>query len=139
MCKSRGRCELTTNPSRGLATVLIALTVYTTPGAASSTEQADTIRAKPPAHARHWVSTWYGSPAESSTTSDNQSYRLIVHYALGGGAIRLRVGFRYGLEPLTLSSQHRACSGHGTGATSRGAPAGHWFTVPDVALTFVTP
>lgn len=57
---------------------------------------------------RHWVSTWYGAPHDSTSTSDDQSYRMIVHTALDGTAARVRLSNAYGRQSVTFRSVHIA-------------------------------
>lgn len=56
------------------------------------------------AQTHHWVSTWYGAPHDSTTTSNDQSYRMIVHTAVGGNAARVRLSNAYGRAPVTFRS-----------------------------------
>lgn len=53
---------------------------------------------------RHWVSTWYGAPHDSTATADDQSYRILVNTATGGSRVRVRFSNAYGRDPLTLRS-----------------------------------
>lgn len=56
----------------------------------------------PPAGSGHRVATWYAAPQDSTSTSRDQSYRMVVHTALGGSRVRLRFSNAYGRAPLTI-------------------------------------
>lgn len=57
---------------------------------------------------RHWVSTWYGAPHNSTTTARDQSYRMLVNTALGGSRVRARFSNVHGQDPLVLRSANLA-------------------------------
>lgn len=49
-----------------------------------------------------WVGTWHSGVVDTRSGKSNISYRLLIHNALGGEAVRLRFSNRYGVEPLKL-------------------------------------
>lgn len=57
---------------------------------------------------RHWVSTWYAAPHDSTTSAHDQSYRMLVNTALGGDRVRVRFSNAYGRSPLVLRSANLA-------------------------------
>lgn len=50
----------------------------------------------------HWVGTWHSGVIDNQSSTENITFRLLVHTALGGDAVRLRFSNRYGREPLRL-------------------------------------
>ncbi|MFA6298841.1 MAG: GDSL-type esterase/lipase family protein [Nocardioides sp.] len=81
-------------------TVLLALPVVLAGPAPAAPRPEVSPRAADP----HWVATWYGAPQDSTASATHQSYRMIVHGALGGRTVRLRLSNRYGTGPLRLSN-----------------------------------
>lgn len=56
------------------------------------------------ADAFHWVGTWHSAVRDERASTGNITYRLLVHTALGGDAVRLRFSNQYGTEPLKLTN-----------------------------------
>lgn len=54
------------------------------------------------ADARHWVGTWHSAVRDNQGGTHDTTYRLLIHTAVGGDAVRLRFSNRYGREPLKL-------------------------------------
>jgi hypothetical protein len=59
----------------------------------------------------HWVGSWEGPPEQSSTPNTlgvaaQQSYRMLVHTALGGSVARIRLSNAYGTGPVTFADVH---------------------------------
>ena len=50
----------------------------------------------------HWVGTWHSAVRDNQSSTQNITYRLLIHNAVGGKAVRLRFSNRYGMEALTL-------------------------------------
>lgn len=50
----------------------------------------------------HWVGTWHSAVRDNQSSTENITYRLLIHNAVGGKAVRLRFSNRYGAEALTL-------------------------------------
>lgn len=58
--------------------------------------------AEAPGAKANWVATWHSGVIDAQEGTDNITYRLSVHNALGGETVRLRFSNRYGVEPVTL-------------------------------------
>lgn len=50
-----------------------------------------------------WVATWHSAVRDNASSTNNVTYRLLIHNAIGGDTLRLRFSNRYGREPLKLS------------------------------------
>jgi lysophospholipase L1-like esterase len=67
----------------------------------------------------HWVGTWAASPVPAQNmagqfSTDDTTYREIVHVSLGGPIVRIVLSNEFGLAPLTIGEAHIALSaGHG--------------------------
>lgn len=54
------------------------------------------------ADAENWVGTWHSGIRDNLAGTNDITYRLLIHNALGGGKVRLRFSNRYGKEALKI-------------------------------------
>ncbi|WP_018547109.1 GDSL-type esterase/lipase family protein [Streptomyces sp. LaPpAH-108] len=98
---------------RGLAAVLVALV----PGTATA--------AAPDRTGHAWTGSWEAAPSGTTAGLPGAAVRNVVHLSVGGSAVRVRIGNRFGALPLRVGAVTVALR-RGSGA---GAVAGSMRTV----------
>ncbi len=82
---------------------LLTLLASLCAGLASGCGQPDGGQsAASPDSSSDWVATWYSAVRDNASATENITYRLLIHNAIGGDAVRLRFSNRYGKEALTV-------------------------------------
>jgi len=61
----------------------------------------------------HWVGTWGGSPAKTSDTANEQTYRDMVHTSVAGTTERVRLTNVFGTQPVTFGAAYLGLRGTG--------------------------
>lgn len=91
---------------RGLAAVFLALV----PGTATA--------AVPPVRAgQSWTGSWEAAPSGTTSGLPGAAVRNVVHLSVGGSALRVRIGNRFGVAPLRIGAVTVALRrGSGAGA-----------------------
>lgn len=76
---------------------------------ATDTTASDDVQAE----STHWVGTWEAAPEQANPLSAvvlgaRQSYRMLVHTAIGGTVARIRFSNAFGTGPMDISDAHAA-------------------------------
>ena len=82
-----------------------------------------TVAAKAKPEKSHWVATWVTSPSPASPDDtmrrrrlefNEQTLREIVHIAIGGDRLRVRLSNAFGTKAVTIGAAHLAVRGAGS-------------------------
>lgn len=111
-----------------------------------STLASNSVVAKSPEAAEHWVCTWAASPMAGTWADEfqDQTVRMIIHVSLGGNRIRVELSNAFGTHSLTIGSAHVAiqqkgdviASGSDRALTFGGSPS---VIIPSGALEISDP